>query len=72
MDLVYINMSKELNTLESGLRVGVMAWERYLFPDKSAYEGELVNNMREGFGILQFPNDFLFVGYWKNDIQNGP
>ena len=43
----------------------------FIFKDKRKYEGEFVNNKIEGYGILSWPDGKIFVGSFKDDLQNG-
>ena len=44
---------------------------KFIFNDKRKYEGEFINNKMEGYGILYLPGDKIFVGHFKDDLQNG-
>ena len=35
------------------------------------YIGELINNMREGYGKFTYKDGHCYIGTWKNDIPNG-
>ena len=43
----------------------------FIFKDKRNYEGEFINNKIEGHGILYWPDGKIFVGSFKDDLQNG-
>lgn len=43
-----------------------------LFADGSSYEGEFLNDKREGYGILKNSSDnIIYEGEWKNDKFDG-
>uniref|UniRef100_A0A8C7D997 Radial spoke head 10 homolog B n=1 Tax=Oncorhynchus kisutch TaxID=8019 RepID=A0A8C7D997_ONCKI len=37
----------------------------------SWYEGELVNNNREGWGVRCYPSGNLYEGQWRNNVRHG-
>ena len=66
------SMNKKLEALtnKSNIKIGVKNYP------EGKYEGELVNNMREGKGKLYYINNEkymgkIYIGEWKNDLRNG-
>ena len=66
------SMNKELEELTNkcNIKIGVKNYP------EGKYEGELVNNMREGKGKLYYINNEkymgkIYIGEWKNDLRNG-
>ena len=60
-------------TVKNGMRNG---YGIFIYLDKSRYEGEWENDMRQGKGKLYFSTDNkqgykIFYGDWKNDSING-
>lgn len=45
---------------------GVFTW-----PDNRRYEGEYVNDKKEGYGIFRWADGRIFKGNWKNGKQHG-
>ena len=43
----------------------------FVFKDKRKYQGEFVNNKIEGYGILTWPDGKVFVGGFKDDLEDG-
>lgn len=37
----------------------------------SEYFGEIIENKREGIGIMSYDNGRIFEGYWQHDFRNG-
>jgi len=35
------------------------------------YEGSILNNKRNGYGIEIYQNSDIFIGLFKNDLKNG-
>lgn len=35
------------------------------------YDGEWVQNIREGFGVLKWVDGTVYKGYWKGDLREG-
>ena len=46
---------------------GVMIYDK----GEEVYEGEFVNNRREGKGRLIYENGSVYEGEWKDDEMNG-
>lgn len=66
------SMNKKLETLtnKTNIKIGVKNYP------EGKYEGELVNNMREGKGKLYYLDNAaymgkIYTGEWKNDLRNG-
>ena len=66
------SMNKKLETLTNkcNIKIGVKNYP------EGKYEGELVNNMREGKGKLYYIDNEkhkgkIYTGEWKNDLRNG-
>ena len=66
------SMNKKLEALTNkcNIKIGVKNYP------EGKYEGELVNNMREGKGKLYYINNEkymgkIYIGEWKNDLRNG-
>ena len=66
------SMNKKLEELTNkcNIKIGVKNYP------EGKYEGELVNNMREGKGKLYYINNEkymgkIYIGEWKNDLRNG-
>lgn len=38
---------------------------------RNRYEGEVVNNIRQGYGALFYYNWSVYVGMWKNNTKDG-
>ena len=47
---------------------GTICW---LKKGLSTYDGEVVDGVRNGFGVFKDPNNNTFVGYWKDDKKHG-
>ena len=45
-------------------------WE-YISEDGSLYKGEKKNGVRDGYGIITWPNGSAYIGYWSMNIFNG-
>lgn len=45
---------------------GIFTW-----PDKKQYNGEYVDDKKEGYGEFYWPDKKSYKGYWKNGVQNG-
>lgn len=43
----------------------------YTWKDKKFYEGEYVNDKKEGFGKYSWPDGRVYKGYWKDGKQHG-
>ena len=41
------------------------------YPDKSKYEGDFKNDMKDGHGTLEYPDGRKYVGEFKNDLMHG-
>ena len=76
----YINGNKEgygVLNIKDGIYEGEMkdgnlnGIGTFIFKDKRKYEGEFINNKIEGHGILYWPDGKIFVGSFKDDLQNG-
>jgi hypothetical protein len=44
---------------------------KYYDSEDSIYEGEIKNNLREGYGKLIYKNGCYYKGQWKNDKRQG-
>ena len=44
---------------------------RYVFPDGSVYDGELVGSKPEGYGEQNFVNENLYVGHFRDGRAHG-
>lgn len=44
---------------------------KYIYTNGFVYEGQFVNGMRDGLGILTEPNGNAYDGMWKADEMNG-
>ena len=42
-----------------------------VWPDKSKYEGQWKDDMRDGKGTFVYVNGDKYVGDWKADVQDG-
>ena len=49
----------------------VKKYGRIIYPNGSTYEGELINNSKDGYGKLTKTDGYLYFGYWKDDKKNG-
>ena len=38
---------------------------------KSYYDGELVDNIRHGWGVRQYPSGNIYKGMWFNNVRHG-
>lgn len=47
---------------------GPSGMHRIEYKNGAIYEGQLVNDQREGFGTLYFNDEIVFVGDWKDDM----
>jgi hypothetical protein len=45
---------------------GVFVW-----PDRSKYDGEYVNNLKHGRGKMTWPCGKFYDGMWVNNLKNG-
>ena len=45
---------------------GTLTWK-----DGKKYEGEFLNDQREGHGTFSWTDDRKYVGEWKNGMQHG-
>ena len=43
----------------------------FLFKDKRKYQGEYINNKIEGYGILTWPDGKVFVGTFRDNLEDG-
>lgn len=43
----------------------------YIFPNGNKYEGEWVDDVKEGYGVLVYVNGERYEGYWKHDKAHG-
>ena len=43
----------------------------FLWPDNRRYEGNYVNEKKEGFGIFYWPNGKVYKGFWKDGYHHG-
>ena len=43
----------------------------YVFPNGNKYEGEWLDDVKEGYGVLTYVNQERYEGYWKNDKVGG-
>jgi len=43
----------------------------FVWPDKKKYEGEYINDKKEGYGIFYWPDCKKYEGYWKDGKQHG-
>jgi hypothetical protein len=41
------------------------------YPDKGKYEGELIDEVRHGYGAYYYPSGNIFIGQWVNGMRNG-
>ena len=44
---------------------------KFNWPDGKIYEGDFVNDIKEGTGTLFLPNGKIYKNQWKNDQMNG-
>ena len=42
-----------------------------VFPNGNKYDGEWQNDVKEGYGVLQYINGERYEGYWKDDKAHG-
>lgn len=42
-----------------------------IYPNGDKYEGEMMNDKKEGFGVYTWNNNKQYKGYWKNDVHHG-
>jgi len=45
---------------------GVFEWL-----DKRKYDGEYIEEKKEGFGVFYWPDGKIYKGYWKDGVQHG-
>lgn len=38
---------------------------------EQSYEGDYINNKREGYGVYIYSDGSKYNGHWKNDIRDG-
>ncbi len=43
----------------------------YAFPSGVVYEGEWMNNMRDGYGVQVWPDGARYTGYWLQNKAHG-
>lgn len=43
----------------------------YEYPDGSAYRGQMINNLRHGYGEMYWIDANYYVGHWENDQMEG-
>jgi hypothetical protein len=43
----------------------------YVFPSGVVYEGEWMNNMRDGYGVQVWPDGAKYTGYWVQNKAHG-
>ena len=43
----------------------------FTWPDNRKYEGEFVNDLREGFGVYEWPDGRVYRGSWKQGKMDG-
>ena len=41
------------------------------YNNNEIYKGEFKNNLREGYGTINFGNNIFYTGQWSNDKKNG-
>ena len=46
--------------------VGVFEWK-----DGRRYEGEYLNDKKEGYGVYSWPDGRRYEGYWRDGMQHG-
>jgi hypothetical protein len=62
----------ELATMATNLPSAGKKHKQLSYEDESAtYEGELVNGVCEGLGVLRFSDGDIYRGTWKNDKREG-
>jgi hypothetical protein len=44
---------------------------RYTWPDGRSYEGEYVNDQKQGYGIYSWPDGQVYRGAWEDGVQHG-
>ena len=59
---------KKLSNMKN-IKYDIKIYDDYFF--KGRYEGEFLNNKREGNGIFYWDNGEKYKGEWKNDIREG-
>jgi hypothetical protein len=42
-----------------------------VWPDGRTYDGEYVDDKKDGYGVYTWPNNKQYRGYWKNGKQHG-
>ena len=43
----------------------------FMYPNNNRYDGEFVENKKEGYGVLQYANGERYEGQWKENFANG-
>ena len=43
----------------------------FTWPDGYIYNGEFIDDIKNGFGILKYNDGRRYEGEWENDKQNG-
>ena len=38
---------------------------------ESVYRGEILNKVRNGFGVCSYTNGRLYEGFWEQDLRHG-
>lgn len=44
---------------------------QYTWPDKRLFEGNYIDDKKEGYGEFTWPNGRKYKGNWKNGKQDG-
>jgi hypothetical protein len=67
----YFSIRSETNSLNSADENYVRHISNKILPKKN-YEGEMLNNLRNGFGIYVYDNRFFrYEGEWRNGVKHG-
>ena len=44
---------------------------QFKWPDGRSYDGEYVNEKKQGWGVFTWPDGKIYRGYWLDGLQHG-
>lgn len=68
--LLFANKDYCEGTWENNIMIGKIK-VRKTYPNEGIYEGEIENDKRNGYGIMNYNDTRIYVGYWVNDNRHG-